>query len=98
VSAYWRWGVLAFGVWRLAFGVWRSAFGCAVRTSVTPMGQDIGNTVALFVACQLGKQRSGPYAKRPPFALFGAGGSAQNREEFACIVWSEHVGVPAKAT
>src|SRR5271166_4265277 len=33
---------LAFSVWRLAFGVWRSA--CAVRTSVTLLGQDIGNT------------------------------------------------------
>src|SRR6476660_5722568 len=47
----WR---LAFGVWRLAFGVWafgvrRSAFGGAVRTSVTLLGQDIGNTVTVLV-------------------------------------------------
>jgi hypothetical protein len=40
---------LAFGVWRLAFGVWRLAFGGAVRTSVTLMGQDIGNTVTVLV-------------------------------------------------
>ncbi len=39
--------VLAFGVWRLAFGVRRSAG--AVRTSVTLLGQDIGNTVTVLV-------------------------------------------------
>ncbi len=33
----------AFGVRRSAFSVWRSSG--AVRTSVTLMGQDIGNTV-----------------------------------------------------
>jgi hypothetical protein len=40
---------LAFGVWRLAFGVRRSAFSGAVRTSVTLLGQDIGNTVTVLV-------------------------------------------------
>ena len=37
----------AFGVRRSAFGVRRSAFSGAVRTSVTLMGQDIGNTVTV---------------------------------------------------
>jgi hypothetical protein len=38
---------LAFGVHRLAFGVWRAQG--AVRTSVTLLGQDIGNTVTVLV-------------------------------------------------
>ena len=36
-------------VWRSAFGVRGSAFGGAVRTSVTLLGQDIGNTVTVLV-------------------------------------------------
>ena len=39
--------IASFGVQRLAFGVRR--FGGAVRTSVTLMGQDIGNTVTVLV-------------------------------------------------
>ena len=43
-----------FYVRRSAFSVWRSTFGvrgkqAAVRTSVTLMGQDIGNTVTVLV-------------------------------------------------
>src|ERR1700736_638615 len=38
-----------FGVQRSAFSVQRSAFSGAVRTSVTLMGQGIGNTVTLLV-------------------------------------------------
>src|SRR5580704_14538909 len=40
---------IAGNVRRLAFSVRRSAFGGAVRTSVTLLGQDIGNTVTVLV-------------------------------------------------
>src|ERR1700736_120935 len=39
----------AFDVRSSEFGVRSSAFGGAVRTSVTLMGQDIGNTVTVLV-------------------------------------------------
>jgi hypothetical protein len=106
VSACRRVGVSAMGrigVQRSAFGVRRSAFGVrrsagVVRTSVTLMGQDIGNTVCFVrVICSLPARKAAFSAvcEASPLCFFGPGASAQNREEFAHIVRTCRVSAKA---